>query len=75
MAAQDSSNAFIKEYQERFEKKLRENEITSLEHWKEQLDKIAGMRPDSIAALLMQVKKTSEMMANRIRVLKKEQNG
>jgi hypothetical protein len=75
MAVQDSSNAFIKEYQERFEKKLRENEITFLEHWKEQLDKITGMRPDSIAALLMQLKKTSEMMANRIRVLKKEQNG
>ena len=72
MATQDSSNAFIKEYQERFEKKLRENEIALLEHWKEQLDKIAGMRPDSIASLQMQVKKTSDMMANRIKVLKKE---
>ena len=72
MASQDSSNAFIKEYQERFEKKLRENEITLLEHWKEQLDKIAGMRPDSISSLQMQVKKTSDMMTNRIKVLKKE---
>ena len=72
MAAQDSSNAFIKEYQERFEKKLRENEIALLEHWKDQLDKIASMRPDSIASLQMQVKKTSDMMANRIKVLKKE---
>jgi len=72
MAAQDSSNAFIKEYQERFEKKLRENEIALLEHWKEQLDKIAGLRPDSIASLQMQVKKTSDMMTNRIKVLKKE---
>jgi hypothetical protein len=71
MAAQDSSNAFIKEYQERFEKKLRENEIDLLEHWKDQLDKIASMRPDSIASLQMQVKKTSDMMANRIKVLKK----
>ena len=75
MAAQDSSNAFIKEYQERFEKKLRENEITLLEHWKEQLDKIAGMRPDGIAGVLTQIKKTSEMMANRIGVLKKAQHG
>ena len=72
MAAQDSSAAFIKEYQERFEKKLKENEITFLEHWKAQLDKIAGTRPDSIASLQMQVKKTSDMMANRIKVLKKE---
>jgi hypothetical protein len=72
MAAMDSSNAFIKEYQDRFEKKLKENEIVLLEHWKEQLDKIASMRPDSMASLQMQVKKTSEMMANRIKVLKKE---
>jgi len=72
MAAMDSSSAFFKEYQDRFEKKLKENEIALLEHWKEQLDKIAGMRPDSMASLQMQVKKTSEMMANRIKVLKKE---
>jgi ABC-type Fe3+-hydroxamate transport system substrate-binding protein len=72
MSAQDSSIAFIKEYQERFEKKLKENEIALLEHWKDQLDKIVSMRPDGIASLQMQVKKTSDMMANRIKVLKKE---
>jgi hypothetical protein len=72
MAAQDSSIAFIKEYQERFEKKIKENEIAILEHWKEQLEKIVGSRPDSIASLQLQVKKTTDMMANRIKVLKKE---
>jgi hypothetical protein len=72
MAVLDSSNSFIKEYQERFEKKLKENEIVLLEHWKEQLDKIANMRQDSVASLQMQVKKTAEMMATRIKVLKKE---
>ena len=72
MASQDSSAAFIKEYQDRFEKKLKENEITLLEHWKGQLDKIIGLRPDSIASLQLQITKTSEMMANRIKVLKKE---
>ena len=41
MASMDSSTAFIKEYQERFEKKMKENEIALLEHWKAQLDKIA----------------------------------
>ena len=75
MALQDSSAAFIKEYQERFEKKLKENEIVLLEHWKGQLDKIVSMRPDSIASLQLQISKTSEMMANRIRILKKEHNG
>ena len=67
MASIDSSNAFIKEFQERFEKKTRENEIALLEHWKAQLDKIASMRPDSIASLQVQITKMTEMMAKRIR--------
>ena len=67
----DSSAAFIKEYQERFEKKLKENEIALLEHWKGQLDKIESSRPDSIASLQMQIRKMAEMMDNRIKVLKK----
>lgn len=72
MASMDSSSAFIKEYQERFEKKIKENEINLLEHWKAQLDKIVSMRPDSIASLQTQITKMAEMMANRIKVLKKE---
>ena len=72
MASMDSSSAFIKEYQERFEKKLKENEINLLEHWRAQLDKIASMRHDSIASLQTQITKMSEMMATRIKVLKKD---
>jgi len=72
MASQDSTAAFIKEYQDRFEKKLKENEITLLEHWRAQLDKVVSMRPDSIASLQLQITKISEMMANRIKVLKRE---
>ena len=71
MASMDSSTAFIKEYQERFEKKLKENEIALLEHWKGQLDKIESSRPDSIASLQLQLRKTADMMATRIKVLKK----
>ncbi len=72
MAQMSSSDLFIKEYQERFEKKLRENEINSLEHWKAQLDKVIAMRPDGVASIQLQITKISEMMANRIKVLKKE---
>jgi hypothetical protein len=72
MASMDSSSAFIKEYQERFEKKLKENEINLLEHWKAQLDKIVSMRPDGVASLQMQITKMAEMMATRIKVLKKD---
>jgi hypothetical protein len=72
MAQMSSSDLFIREYQERFEKKLRENEIVSLEHWKAQLDKVIAMRPDGVASIQLQITKISEMMANRIKVLKKE---
>jgi hypothetical protein len=71
MAQMSSSEVFIKEYQERFEKKVRENEITLLEHWKAQLDKVIAMRQESAASMQVQVTKISEMMANRIKVLKK----
>ncbi|MEN6422921.1 MAG: hypothetical protein ABFD76_13345 [Smithella sp.] len=67
-----SNDLFIKEYQERFEKKVRENEIASLEHWKAQLDKVIAMRPDSAASMQTQISKISEMMNNRIKILKKE---
>jgi hypothetical protein len=66
-----STAAFMKEYQERFEKKLRENEVALLEHWKSQLEKVESSRPDSIASLQLQIHKITEMMGNRIRVLKK----
>ncbi|WP_093882970.1 hypothetical protein [Syntrophus gentianae] len=67
----DDRTAFMKEVQTRFEKKVKENEISVLEHWKEQLDKILAMKPDGIASLQLQIKKTSEMMGNRIKILKK----
>ena len=66
-----STAAFVKEYQERFEKKLRESEIEIIGHWRAQLEKVIASRPDSIASLLTQVQKVSEMMSNRIKVLKK----
>ncbi|HOZ62040.1 MAG TPA: hypothetical protein PK914_07960 [Smithellaceae bacterium] len=71
MASVDSSNVFIREFQEKYEKKLREKEVEILEYWKAQVDKIIAMRPESIASLQLQVTKMSEMMANRIKVLKK----
>ena len=68
----NATDLFIKEYQERLEKKMKENEITLLEHWKAQLDKVIGMRPDGVASMQLQITKISEMMANRIKTLKRE---
>ncbi|PKN06236.1 MAG: hypothetical protein CVU72_05505 [Deltaproteobacteria bacterium HGW-Deltaproteobacteria-7] len=68
----NATDLFIKEYQERFEKKIKENEINLLEHWKTQLDKVIAMRPDGVASMQLQITKISDMMANRIKTLKKE---
>jgi hypothetical protein len=72
MAENDHQAALLKEIQTRFDRKLKESEITILEHWKEQVDRVAAMKPEGIAALQMQVRKISEMMTNRIRILKRE---
>ncbi|MDO8722116.1 MAG: hypothetical protein Q7J31_07780 [Syntrophales bacterium] len=72
MTETDKEAAFLREYHLRFERKLKDNEIASLEYWKGQLDKLITMKPEGIAALQMQMKRVSEMMANRVKILKKE---
>ena len=72
MAERDQQAVLLKEIQTRLERKLKDNEITLLEYWKEQVDRVAAMKPEGIAALQLQVRKISEMMANRIRILKRE---
>ena len=71
MVERENQAAFQKELQAKIEKKLRENEITLLEYWRAHLDRIIAMRPEGIASLQMQIKKISDMMENRIRMLKK----
>ena len=68
----DDQSTLVKQFQSQFEKKIKEAEISSLEHWKEQLDKLLSLKPEGIAALQMQIKRVSNMMANRIATLKKQ---
>ncbi len=63
---------FMREIQKKFEKKVRENEISVLEYWKERLDRLAAMKPEGIASLQLEIKKVSSLMANRVRALKNE---
>ncbi len=72
MAEREQQAAFIKEMQTRFDRKVRENEIALLEYWKEHVDRVAASKPEGVAALQTQVRKISEMMANRVRTLKRE---
>ena len=64
--------ALVKDIQSRMEKKIRENEIVVIEHWKERLDRLAAMKPEGIAPLQLEIRKLSAMMENRIGILKKE---
>jgi hypothetical protein len=68
----DVNPLVLKDLQKQIEKKLREQEISVLEYWKERLDKIAALRPDGIASLQLEIKKVSDMMANRVKILKQE---
>jgi len=67
----ENHQAFIKEMQTRFEKKVKENEISLLEYWKAHLDKLLSMKPEGVASLQLQIKKITDMMENRIKILKK----
>ncbi|MBN2439558.1 MAG: hypothetical protein JXL20_13280 [Deltaproteobacteria bacterium] len=73
MAEREQQAILVKEIQSRFDRKVKENEISFLEYWKVQVDQVAALKPEGIAALQMHVRKISDRMANRIRTLKKEQ--
>jgi hypothetical protein len=72
MVEKDQQAALLKEIQVRLERRVRDQEITLLEYWKEQVDRVAALKPEGIAALQLQVRMISERMANRIRILKRE---
>jgi len=72
MADLENNPAFIKELQARFDRKLKENEISVLEYWKLQIDRLLSMKPDGIASLQSHIKRVSDMMGNRIKMMKKE---
>jgi hypothetical protein len=62
----------MKNIQARLEHKVKEHEIQIIEYWKEQVDRLVSLKPEGVAALQAQTKKISEMMATRIRTLKRE---
>jgi len=72
MGDADKQAVFMKEMQTRLDKKLKEQELLIVEHWKSQLDKLISMKPDGIASLQLQMKRISDMMSNRIKMLKKD---
>lgn len=66
--------SFIKEMQTRFDKKLREHEISVIENWREQLTRVLKTKPEGVGALQTQIKKVADMMDNRVMIIKRTQN-
>ncbi len=66
-----TDHEFLRDFQEKVEKKLRENEISVIQHWHERLGRAVSMKPDGIASLQLEIKKVYDMMENRIKTLKK----
>ncbi len=66
-----ANQEFLRDFQEKVEKKLRENEIAVVQYWRERLDRAVSMKPDGIASLQMEIKRIYDMMEKRIQTLKK----
>ena len=66
-----TNQEFLRDFQEKVEKKLRENEIAVVQYWRERLDRAVSMKPDGIASLQMEIKRIYDMMEKRIQTLKK----
>lgn len=62
----------LKSIQARIDKKIREQEISTVAFWKERLDRLASMKPEGIGSLQLEIKKIIAMMDNRIKILKKD---
>ena len=67
----DGQEALLKEMQARLNRKLREQELDVVAHWREQLARILALKPEGGGALQNQIRKVAEMMDNRIAMLKK----
>lgn len=67
----DGQEALLKEMQARLNRKLREQELDVVAHWREQLARILALKPEGVGALQNQIRKVAEMMDNRIAMLKK----
>lgn len=72
MSGMDVNPVLLKEMQSRLDRRIKENEIEVIEYWKEQIDRVAAMKPEGVAALQQQVKRISDMMGNRVRTVKRE---
>jgi hypothetical protein len=63
--------AFMEEMKKRVEKELQGKEITVIQYWKEEIDKVLRKPSESLSALQLDMKNLSARMENRLKVLQK----
>ena len=63
--------AFVEEMRKRVEKQLNEKELSAIQYWKEELEKLLKKPAESLSALQVELKNLSARMENRVKALKK----
>lgn len=63
--------AFVEEMRKRIEKELVERELSVVQFWKEELEKVLKKPAESLGALQIEMKNLVMRMENRLKVLKK----
>jgi hypothetical protein len=63
--------AFAEEMKKRIEKDLQEKELSVVQYWKEEAEKIVKKPSESLSALQVELKNLISRMETRVRTLKK----
>jgi hypothetical protein len=63
--------AFAEEMKKRIEKDLQEKELSVVQYWKEEAEKIVKKPSESLSALQVELKNLINRMETRVRTLKK----
>lgn len=63
--------AFLEQMRKKVEKELAEREITVVEFWKEEIEKLLHKKTESLSALQQDLRNLSSRMENRLNVIKR----
>jgi len=66
--------AFLEQMKKKVEKELNDREVSVIEYWKEEIDKILHKKTESLSALQQELKAVSVKMENRLKITKKSSN-
>ncbi|MBN1828672.1 MAG: hypothetical protein JW884_05975 [Deltaproteobacteria bacterium] len=71
MISRETDQVIQKAFQAKLDRTLREKEIEIIQYWKERLDRLIAAKPEGISALKLEMQRLSDMMENRVKVVKK----